>query len=185
MRERYRLNLEAPFLRAAADPMQPEMGVSSELTFQRPANDVPAQSAKADFGTDRHLRRPPVPQRGQADYGGATMARYINGLESRLTDHISRHAPRWHAQETSRILARWAVPGAAHPAPSWAPPRNVQADARDYAGHLVRERIVARIQRLHDIRLTRTLADLGGVEPQPMRFHSQETAPSKKIRQSM
>lgn len=186
MRDRYRLDLEAPFLRAAAgDTAQPSTGVSSEPSFQRPANDISNPSAKTSFDTDKHLRRAPVPQRGQADYSGTSMTRYINGLEARLTDHIHRHAPRWQAKEAGDILLRWSVPGATHPAPSWAPPRNIEVDAREYAGQLVRMRIVARVQRLHDIRLMRTLAEFGGIEPQHVRFQNREPEPSKKIRQKM
>jgi len=185
MRDRYRLNLEAPFLRAAADPMQPSASVSSEQTFQRPANDVSARSAKTSFDTDKHLRRVPVPQRGEADYTGATMTRYIDGLDTRLADHIRKHAPRWHAQETRRILLRWSVPGATHPAPSWAPPRSVEADAREYAGQLVRERIVARLRRVHDIRIARTLGGYGEVDPLHLLFHGRMAGPSKKIRRKM
>lgn len=185
MGDSYRLNLQAPFLRASANPMQRSASVASELAFQRPANDVPAGSAQIDFGADGNLRRPPVPQRANADHSGATMARYIDGLESRLTDHIRKHAPRWQAKEAGDILARWSVPSAAHPAPSWAPPRNIQADARDCAAQLVRGRIAARLQRLHDIRLTRLSANIGGVEPQSLRFRKQETAPSQKIRQKI
>jgi len=113
------------------------------------------------------------------------MARYINGLDARLIDHICKHAPRWHAQETRRILLRWSVPGADHPAPSWAMPRNVQADARDYAGQLVRERIVAKMRRLHDIRVARTLGGYGQVAPLHLLFHSPSTAPQQRNRQKL
>lgn len=180
MRDRTRLDLEAPFIRAASDPVQSIPAEPADAGFQRPANDSAFSIAAQDFGTDRHLRRAPVPQRGQADYSGAAMARYINGLDARLIDHIRRHAPRWHAQETGRILARWSAPGADHPAPSWAPPRNVQAEARDYADQLVRERIVARLQRLHDIRMVRTLEDLGAPSLRQSRRYEGAT---KKIRQ--
>lgn len=185
MRDRHRLNLDAPFIRAASDAVQSIPSEPAATGFQRPANESAPPIAAQDFGTDKHLRRLPVPQRGQADYSGAAMARYINGLDARLIDHISRHAPRWHAQETGRILARWSAPGAVHPAPSWAPPRNIVSNARDYAGQLVRMRIVARVQRLHDIRLTRTLAEFGGNKPLCVRFQNREPEPSKKIRQTM
>lgn len=142
MKERFRLNLEAPFLRAAA-----------------PDNSHPAIDRK----TDDAPRRPSPSERRQGDLSGTAMTRYLGGLEARLTDHVRRHAPHWHQAETSRVLNRWSAPRATHPAPSWAPPRNVQAEAREYAGQRVRERIAARFQRLHDIRLVRTLSDLGEV----------------------
>ena len=185
MVERFRLNLDAPFLRAADNPMQPKTGPSPEPSFQRPANDVPAQSPKADFGTDKHLRRPPVPQRAQADYTGETMARYINGLESRLSDHIRRHASIWHGNETRRVLRRWSMPGANHPAPSWATPRDVLQDARDYAGQLVRGRIVTRMRALQDIRISRTLGGYGEVDPLHLLFHKRPDQPAKTLKQKM
>lgn len=175
-----RVGLDAPFIRAASSSLQSKPDTESDLRFQRPANDSVLSGATLDFGTDRHLRRPPVPQRERADYSGETMARYINGLDARLSDHIRRHAPRWHEQETRRILLRWSVPGADHPAPSWAVPRNVQADARDYAGQLVRERIVARMRRLHDIRIARTLGGYGEVDPLHLLFHKRSAEPAKK-----
>lgn len=142
MKERFRLNLEAPFLRAAASDNP------------RPTN---------DRKTDDAPRRPPPSERRQGDLSGTAMTRYLGGLEARLVDHVRRHAPHWHDAETYRVLNRWSAPRASHPAPSWAPPRNVQTEAREYAGQLVRERIAARLQRLHDIRMVRTLTDLGEV----------------------
>lgn len=102
---------------------------------------------------DASLRRPPVPQRTEADYKGDVMVRYIGGLQSRLVAHIERHAARWHAQEAHRILRRWVVPTADHPAPSWADQRDAVREARDYAASLLQERLVARLLRVHDLRV--------------------------------
>ena len=186
MAERYRLNLEAPFLNAAADPMQPRPSASADATgFQRPANDVSTPAATRSFVVEKHLRRLPAPQRGQADYAGETMARYINGLEARLIDHIRQHAPRWHDAETGRALRRWSIPAANHPAPSWATPRDTLTQARDYAGELVRERIVARMRRVHDIRIARTLGGYGEVDPLHLLFHKRSAEPARKIKPKM
>lgn len=186
MRDRFRLNLDAPFLNAAGDAMRPA-DPSDTASFQRPANDAPASAsaATAGFNTGRHLRRPSVPERAKADYTGESMARYMSGLEARLTDHIRAHAPRWHGDETRRVLRRWSMPGHNHPAPSWATPRDVLADARDYAGHLVRERIVARMRRVHDIRIARTLGGYGEVDPLHLLFHKRPGEVEEKIKKSI
>lgn len=175
-----RVGLDAPFVRAASAPFQPRPDTMPDQGFQRPANDSALPSPASDFSRDRHLRRPGVPQRGRADYSGEMMDRYINGLDARLIDHIRKHAPQWHQQETRRILLRWSVPAADHPAPSWAMPRNVQAEARDYAGQLVRERIVAKMRRLHDIRVARTLGGYGQVDPLHLLFHKRSAELAKK-----
>lgn len=180
-----RVRLDAPFLSAAFDAVLPEPAASSGTGFHRPANAAAPSSAMRGFDPERHLRRPPVPQRATADYTGATMARYINGLDARLADHIRRHAPRWHDTETRRVLRRWSIPKADHPAPRWAAPRDKLKDARDYAGQLVRERIVARMRRLHDIRIARTLGGYGEVDPLHLLFHKRSAELSKKIRQKM
>lgn len=186
MRERYRLNLDAPFLNAASDPNRPVQSTAPDAAaFQRPANDLSPPDAARSAAVENHLRRLPVPQRADADYTGETMARYITGLESRLTEHIRQHAPRWHAQETRRILHRWSMPGANHPAPSWAAPRDVQQDASDYAGHLVRTRIVSRMRRIHDIRIARTLASPGEADPLRRLFHKRSGEPERKIKPTM
>lgn len=171
-----RVRLDAPFIRAASESVQPMTDAASAQGFQRPANDSVLSGAAPSPGTESHLRRASVPQRAQADYSGETMARYINGLDARLIAHIRKHAPRWHDAETARVLRRWTIPKADHPAPSWATPRDVQADARDYAGQLVRMRIVAKMQRLHDIRVARTLGGHGEVDPLTPIFHGHSVA---------
>lgn len=137
------------------------------------------RSSSDDVTTDRYLRRVPVPQRGQADYIGETMARYVNGLEARLVDHIRQYAPYWQAQETRRVLKDWSKPGLHHPAPSWASPRDVLAEARDYAATRLRNRVAAKLNRLNDIRVSRQLDRLVPADPLKQVFHNQSTAAPK------
>src|SRR5690606_28340210 len=124
-------------------------------------------------------------RRAGRDFSGETMARYLHGLEARMTDHIRRHAPRWHQRETQKILLRWSVPQMTPAAPSWAPPVDRQAQARDYAAALLQERIRSRMHRIGDIRIARTLGGHGEVDPLHLIFHGRSTALHNKKTQEM
>lgn len=77
---------------------EPGMKASNDI---RPAETF-SRAASPTLETDRHLARPSVPERAKGlDYSGKTMGRYINGLETRLIDHMRKHAPRWQ-QKGSR-----------------------------------------------------------------------------------
>lgn len=170
---RYRLNLEAPFLAAS--------GTAKET----PSNDQPARFQKpaADLPPEAHLRRPPVSARAAgADYSGETMARYISGLEARMVVHLRKHAPHWHDRETRKILLRWSAPQFKPAAPRWAPIIDRQAEARDYAAALLRERLHSRMQKIGDIRIARTLGGYGQVDPLHLIFHGRTTAPQHRNR---
>ncbi|MCM2396147.1 hypothetical protein NBH19_08650 [Rhizobium sp. S95] len=131
------------------------------------------------------LRRPSVPERVNGDLSGEALARYINGLESRLIDHMRKHAPRWHNNETKTILKRWHAPQASHPVPSWAAPRDMVRDARDYAATLLKERLVSRMKTLGDIRIARYLGGHKQVDPLHLIFHEKSTVLDNKFRQKM
>lgn len=134
---------------------------------------------------DKHLRRVPVPQRAEADYAGETMARYINGLEARMVEHMRKHVTHWQNNETRKILRRWSMPGANHPAPSWATPRDVLAEARDYAATLLRQRLASRMGKLGDIRIARYLGGHGEVDPLHLIFHNRSTRLDLKNKQKI
>lgn len=145
--------------------------------------DTFSRAASPTLDTDRQLARPGVPQRAEGrDLDGKTMARYINGLEARLVDHIRKHVPRWQQQESARVLNTWHAPTAKHPAPSWAAARDARADAADFAAALLRERVIARLQRLGDIRIARTLGGYKQADPLHLIFHNRSPALSNKIR---
>lgn len=113
------------------------------------------------------------------------MARYISGLEARLGNHIRKYAPRWHQQETDRILRRWSAPQLKPSAPRWAPPTDRSAEAREYAAVLLRERLRSRMHKIADIRIARTLGGYGQVDPLHLLFHSPSTAPQQINRQKL
>jgi hypothetical protein len=171
---RYKLNLEAPFLAAAA------------LEQKSPSNDGTASFQQSASGrTDIHLRRPSPRERAMgADYSGETMARYISGLEARLVSHLRKHSPRWHQKETSKILKRWSAPQP-KPAPRWAPPIDRQAEAKDYAAALLRERLRSRMHKIGDIRIARTLGGYGQVDPLHLIFHGRSTVFQSRKRQKI
>lgn len=135
--------------------------------------------------TGASIRRPPVPERANGDLGGEALASYINGLESRLIDHMRKHAPRWHDKETRSILNRWHVPQASHPAPSWAAPRDTVKDARDYAATLLKERLTAKMRVLGDIRIARYLGGHKQVDPLHLIFHEKSTVLDNKFKQKL
>lgn len=192
MRERYRLNLEAPFTRAADEFLNPKTGIEADPGFQRPANDLADRTApQANTGHEpaQHLRRPPVVERNASDLKDEAMARYIGGLEARTIAHFRKHAPRWLRHETDKILRRWSAPQP-KPAPRWAPAIDRQSEARDYAAALLRERLRARMHRIGEIRIARTLGGYGQVDPLALIFHDRsvvfrETKPHRtnRIRQ--
>lgn len=177
---RYRLNLDAPFLDAGSLDRQP----SSKNQFRRAtANDV---AASESVDADACLRRPSPRNRAKGvDYSGETMARYISGLEARMTAHFRKHAPDWHRKETQKILRRWSAPQPKAPAPRWAPPIDRQAEAQDYAAALLRERLRARMHRIGDIRIARTLGGHGQVDPLHLIFHDRSTVFKNKNRQKI
>lgn len=116
-------------------------------------------------------KRPPARERHRGDFSGEALSTYINVLETRLIDHMRRHAPRWHDRETRKILNRWNAPQAQHPAPGWAAARDTATAARDYAAVLVRDRLTARMHRLGDIRIARYLGGHQQVDPLHLIFH--------------
>lgn len=139
-----------------------------------------AEVAGKPVDSDTMLRRPPIPQRQEADLSGDDIARYMNGLRLRLVDHIEKNAPQWHAQETQRVMRRWAAPVANHPAPGWAGARDAAKDARIYAAKLIKERVASRLERFRGIAMVRL-----SQSNQPLRHRFLETAASfqKKFRQ--
>ncbi|WP_143530394.1 hypothetical protein [Rhizobium sp. RU36D] len=141
------------------------------------------QSPSNDTGAS--IRRPPVPERANGDLSGEALARYINDLERRMIDHMRKHAPRWHNNETKAILKRWNVPQASHPAPNWAAPRDTVRDARDYAATLLKERLTSKMKTLGDIRIARYLGGHKQVDPLHLIFHDKSTVLDKKFRQKM
>lgn len=177
MRERFRLNLEAPFTRATHDFLNLTTGIEADPGFQRPANDLADRSAplaNAGQASAQHPRRPPVTQRNAADLRDEAMARYIGGLEARTIAHFRKHAPRWLRHETDKILLRWSAPQP-KPAPRWAPAIDRRSEARDYAAALLRERLRARMHRIGEIRIVRTLGGYGQVDPLALIFHDRST----------
>jgi hypothetical protein len=161
---------------------------ADELALRKPSNDTrPLESfsraASGDLLTDRHLARPSVPERAHGrDFSGKTMARYINGLEARLIDHMRKHAPRWQGKEAARVLDRWHRPAANHPAPSWAVSRDAMADAHDAAAAILRERLVARMGKLGDIRIARTLGGYKQADPLHLLFHNRSPAMPNRLK---
>ena len=161
---------------------------ADELNLTKPSNDIRpaesfARSASPTLDSDKHLSRPTVPERQKGlDYSDKTMARYINGLEARLIDHMRKHVPRWQQREAGRVLNTWHQPTAKHPAPSWATARNAMADAHDYAAALLRERLIARMSRIGDIRIARTLGGYRQADPLHLIFHNKSPALPNKIR---
>lgn len=155
---------------------------ADELALRTPSNDTRplesfARAASPTLDTDRHLARPSVPERTKGlDYTDKTMARYINGLEARLIDHMRKHAPRWQNKEAARVLNTWHRPAANHPAPSWAASRDAMADAHDAAAALLRERLIARMSRIGDIRIARTLGGYKQADPLHLIFHNRSPA---------
>lgn len=132
----------------------------SAKLLQAPSND-----------TAQFPKRPPPEQRQRDDLSGDALTAYINGLETRLIDHMRRHAPRWHDRETRKILNRWNALQAQHPAPGWAAARDTATAARDYAAALVRDRLTIRMHRLGDIRIARYLGGHQQVDPLHLIFH--------------
>lgn len=160
MSERYRLNLETPFLQSDRSIRH----LSGTNSFRRAA----ANEAQSNQKTDTFLRRPSPRNRGEGgDYTGETMAGYINGLEKRMLAHLRKHSPRWHERETAKILRRWSAPQFHAPAPRWAPPIDRQAAARDYAAALLHERLRTRMDRFGEIRAALLMND--GDRHQPRR----------------
>lgn len=157
MSNRFRLNLEAPFLQSATLSQT----LTSRVSYQQAAaNEVPLQQ-----GADVFLRRPSPQSRAKGiDYTGKTMVRYIDGLEARMLAHMRKHAPHWHRQETEKILRKWSVPQLPAPAPRWAPPIDRRAEAKDYAAALLNERLRTRMDRFAEIRSARLIND--GDRPQ-------------------
>lgn len=133
----------------------------------------------------RFPKRPPVSERQTGDLSGDALSAYINGLESRLIDHMRRHAPRWHDRETRNVLNRWNAPQAKPPAPGWAAARDTVTEARDYAATLLRERLAAKMHRLGDIRIARYLGGYRQVDPLHLIFHDKSTALGKKFNQKI
>lgn len=161
---------------------------ADELALRKPSNDMRpletfTRAASGDLVADRHLARPSVPERAKGlDYTDKTMARYINGLEARLIDHMRKHAPRWQNKEAARVLATWHRPAANHPAPSWAASRDAMADAHDAAAALLRERLVARMGKLGDIRIARTLGGYKQADPLHLIFHNRSPVLSNRLK---
>lgn len=169
IRDDFNMAADETGMRLARDTSQTDM-------FSRPATPQPSD-------TDRHLKRPSVPERAKGlDYAGDTMARYIGGLETRLVDHMRKHLPRWQQQESLRVLNTWHAPGARHPAPSWAAARDARADAADYAAALLRERFTSRLQRLGDIRIARMVGGYKQADPLHLIFHNRAPAVSNRIK---
>jgi len=132
------------------------------------------------------LRRPSVADRAKGmDYSGAAMARYVGDLETRMIVHLRKHALRWHQQETQKILRRWQVPQAKPPAPRWAQPIDRQAEARDYAAELLRERVRSRMHKIVDIRIARALGGYRQVDPLHLIFHDRSTVFKQRNRQKL
>lgn len=168
IRDTFNMTADEPGMKASNDTRPAE-------TFSR--------AASPTLETDRHLARPSVPERAKGlDYSGKTMGNYINGLETRLIDHMRKHAPRWQQKEAVRVLNTWHTPTARHPAPSWARAPDTRADAADYAAALLRERVISRLQRLGDIRIARTLGGYKQADPLHLIFHNRSPAISNKIK---
>lgn len=172
MRERYRLNLEAPFTRAAHNALY-QTADETQRRHDDPSASVSMQTAVEQENEPR-LKRVPVGQRGQSDFKGDAMVRYIANVEARTIAHFSKHAPRWLNKETDKIMQRWSAPQPKL-TPQWAPAIDRQTEARDYAAALLRERLRTRIHRIADIRIARTLGGYGQVDPLNLIFHDRST----------
>lgn len=127
--------------------------------------------------------RPPVPHRERHDFKGDAMREYINDLEMRMVGHMRKHAPHWVDKESNRVHWRWTRPALNHPAPHGSTPRDVRQDARDYAAALVKERLVAKMGRLNDIRVARYLGGYKQVDPLHLIFHDRTTDLRKAMKQ--
>lgn len=105
------------------------------------------------------IRRPPVPERKQSDFGPSHMAGYLEGLERRLFRHLERHSPLWHRKETTKILNKWNSFSNNHPAPQGAVPRNLTQEAAEYAAHSVEDRIARRFRIIESVQIRYGLYD--------------------------
>ncbi|PWE55007.1 hypothetical protein DEM27_16250 [Metarhizobium album] len=135
--------------------------------------------------TNTYPKRPSVKQRADGDLTGDALVAYINGLESRMIQHMRKSAPVWHSRETRKILERWNAPHANHPAPNWAVPRDTIKEARDYAALLLKERLTARMEKLGDIRIARYLGGYKQVDPLHLIFHEKSTSLHQKYKHKM
>ena len=174
MRERYRLNLEAPFTRAAYDALRQTTEIADAA--QQPGNDPAVTALQNGIGQESRagLKRVPVAQRSQSDFKDGAMVHYIGDLEARTIAHFRKHAPRWLQRETRKIMQRWSAPQPKL-VPQWAPAIDRQVEARDYAAALLRERLRTRMHKIGEIRIARTLGGYGQVDPLNLLFHDRAT----------
>ena len=172
-----------PVIRDTFNMTADEVAVLKASNDPRPLETF-GRAASATIDTDRHLARPSVPERAKGlDYTGKTMAQYINGLEARLIDHMRKHAPRWQKKVAARVLQTWHAPTARHPAPSWAASRDAMADANDAAAAILRERLVARMGQIGDIRIARTMGGYRQADPLHLIFHNRSPAMPNRFKQ--